>query len=107
MGREVRLEELQQRAKSFEAHFLGAIEDYRERSERLSSLLDAVEERIVRKESEIKRLSEERARAREDAEQFRAMLGTLLAATEDDCTNGIGSVLPELEHRIQNLVETA
>ena len=60
---------LRQRVKSVGAHFRGAAEEDRKRSERLSSLLSAVEGGFARSQHEIKRLSEELARANEEKQQ--------------------------------------
>ena len=74
------------------------------RSARMTSLLELIEERMARSERAINRLREEQAQSKQEAEQLRALLETVLATTENDCVSHIGSVLPKLEGRIKNLV---
>ena len=107
MERVVKLAELQQRTKAVESHFYDAMEENRNRSERLSHLLDLMEKRFVRNESEIKRLEGERTRATQENEQLRAMLHTILATIEGDGVNGIGSTMRQMEERIDRLTEMA
>jgi len=101
------LAELRQRVMSVGARFRGTAEEDRKRSERLSSLLSAVEGGFARSQHEIKRLNEELARANEEKEQIQAMLQDLLAEGEDTGARGAGTAMRELEDRINRLIETA
>ncbi len=101
------LAELQQRVKSVGARFRGTAEEDRKRNDRLSSLLSLVEEGFARSQHEIKRLSEELARANEEKQQIQALLQTLLAEGEDTGARGTGTAMRELEDRINRLVEAA
>ncbi len=77
------LAELRQRVQSVGARFRGTAEEDRKRSERLSSLLSAVEGGFARSQHEIKRLNEELAHANEEKQQIQALLQTPLAEGED------------------------
>ncbi len=101
------LAELQQRVKSVGARFRGTAEEDRKRNDRLSSLLSLVEEGFARSQHEIKRLSEDLARANEEKQQIQALLQTLLAEGEDTVASGTGTAMRDLEDRINCLVETA
>ncbi len=71
------------------------------------SLSKSVEEAFARSQHEIKRLSEELARANEEKQQIQAMLQDLLTAGEDTGASGIGAAMRDLEDRINRLVEAA
>ncbi len=103
----IELAELRQRVKSAGERLGEAAEEDRKRSDRLSSLLSLVEEGFARSQHEIKRLSEELARADEEKQQVQALLQTLLAEGEDTGARGTGTAMRELEDRINCLVETA
>ena len=86
MGRMVNLSELQQRAKAVETQFLDTIKDTRNRSDRLSGLLNMIEERFVSQQAKI-----------EDLKEANAQL-------EDKEVDRIGWALPALESRLEELV---
>ena len=101
----VQFGELQQRTNEVEAHLHDAMEKNRARNERLSNQLDMIEESFVRNESEIRRLREEQIRDREENEQLRAMLRTLLATIEGAGVDDSGNALHEMEERVNSLIE--
>ncbi len=99
--------ELRQRVESVGARFRGTTEEDCKRSERLSGLLSLIEEGFARSQHEIKRLSEELARANEEKQQIQAMLQALLAEGEASGARGDDAPTRDLEDRINRLVETA
>jgi chromosome segregation ATPase len=101
------LAELRQRVEAVGARFRGTTEEDRKRSERLSNLLSLIEEGVARSQHEIKRLSEELARANEEKQQLQAMLQDLLAEGEATGARETVTATRELEDRIDRLVETA
>ena len=107
MTEAAQISELQQRVNAIEVRFSGSVEESRERSERLSSLLEAMEEGFARSRRDFERLNDELVRVSEENQQLRGMLQTLLAVTDDSTVRGIGAAMRELETRINRLVDTA
>ncbi len=100
------LAELRQRVEAVGARFRGTVEEDCKRSERLSSLLSLIEDGFGRSQHEIKRLSEELARANEEKQQIQAMLEALLGEGEDSGARGTSAAMRDLEDRVNHLVET-
>ncbi len=100
--------DLQKRVETAGDHFSQMAEQHRTDGMRLARLLESVEKRFARSRLEIDRLGSELTRSREENQQLRDLLQSLISAAEDCGQVDRGEAMSGLERRLGSLLsETA